>query len=279
MPPHAPPWPPEMNQQPPQDIAVFGATGATGRLLVAELLARGVKVRAVARSATKMREVLPDALREHDGLTVVEASVSELTDDQLSDHLRGCSAAASTLGHTLSFRGVYGKPRRLVADTARRVCDALAARATEDAPPDLTPARFVLMCSAGVRHRGQNEPIPLAQHAVLALLRLLVPPHADNEHAAEYLRTKRPPVSGASGASGASGGSGGVQWAVVRPDGLVDHAAVTPYDVHPSPTRSAIFNAGQTSRINTAHFMADLLTDNPRFAEWEGRMPVVYNRD
>lgn len=250
-----------------QDIAVFGATGATGRLLVAELLSRGVRVRAVARSAEKMRDVLHEALRDHPNLTVIEASVADLTDAQLADHLRGCSAAASTLGHTLSLRGMYGRPRRLVADTARRVCDALAARATEDAP-----ARFVLMCSAGVRHRGQLEPVPLAQRAVLALLRLLVPPHADNEQAAEYLRTRVPSVSEGDPA-------GRVQWAVVRADGLVDHAAVTPYDAHPSPTRSAIFNSGKTSRINTAHFMADLLTDNPRFAEWEGRMPVVYNRD
>lgn len=250
-----------MTNPDPHDIAVFGATGATGRLLVAELLSRGVKVRAVARSAEKMREVLTEALRDHDALTVVEASVADLSDAQLADHLHGCAAAASTLGHHLTLRGMYGRPRRLVADTARRVCDALAAQATED-----VPARFVLMCSAGVRHRGQPEPVPLAQHAVLALLRLLVPPHADNEHAAEYLRTQVP-------------SPGPVEWAVVRPDGLVDHAAVTPYDVHPSPTRSAIFNSGKTSRINTAHFMADLLTDNARFAEWEGRMPVVYNRD
>ena len=250
----------------PKDIAVFGATGATGRLLVAELLRRGARVRAVARSAEKMRAVLPEPLRGHDALTVIEASVSELPDAELADHLRGCSAAASCLGHTLSFRGVYGKPRRLVADTARRVCDALAAQATPDAP-----ARFVLMGSAGVRHRGQKEPIPLAQHAVLALLRLLVPPHADNEQAAEHLRTRVPSVSGGDPA-------GPVEWAVVRPDTLVDHDAVTPYDAHPSPTRSAIFNAGQTSRINTAHFIADLLTDDARFAEWRGQMPVVYNR-
>ncbi|XAM00614.1 SDR family oxidoreductase [Phycisphaeraceae bacterium D3-23] len=243
-----------------QTIAVFGATGATGRLLVAELLARGVRVRAVARSATKMREVLPEPLRDHAGLTVVEASVSELSDAELADYLHGCSAAASCLGHTLSFRGIYGKPRRLVTDTARRVCDALAARATEDAP-----ARFVLMCSAGVRHRGQPEPVPLAQRAVLALLRLLVPPHADNEHAAEHLRTRVDP-------------DGPVRWAVVRPDTLTDHDAVTPYDTHPAPTRSAIFNPGKTHRINVAHFIADLLTDPDTSAQWAGRMPVLYNK-
>jgi len=187
----------------PQDIAVFGATGATGRLLVAELLSRGARVRAVARSAEKMRGLLPEELRDHYALTIIEASVAELTDDQLAEHLRGCTGAASCLGHKLTFRGVYGKPRRLVADTARRVCDVLGAQATPE-----QPARFVLMCSAGVRHRGQNEPIPLAQHAVIGLLRLLLPPHADNEQAAEYLRTHLPPDSDASASGGSdSGGS------------------------------------------------------------------------
>lgn len=252
-----------MKSRNPRDIAVFGATGATGRLLVAELLSRGVPVRAVVRSADKLHDNLPESLREHDGLTVIEASVAQWSDTQLAEHLRGCRGAASCLGHNLTFRGVYGKPRRLVVDTTRRVCAAFAA---DPDRPDALPARFVLMNSAGVPHRGQHEPIPLAQHAVLALLRLLLPPHADNEQAADYLRTSVDPA-------------GPVQWAVVRPDALINHDAVTPYDVCPAPTRSAIFNSGKTSRINVAHFMADLLTDETRWSQWSGHMPVLYNRD
>jgi len=68
-----------------------------------------------------------------------------------------------------------------------------------------------------------------------------------------------------------------IEWAAVRPDGLTDEDEVTPYDVHPSPIRSAIFDAGQTSRINVAHFMAELITDDGMWAEWKGRMPVIYN--
>lgn len=242
----------------PSDIAVFGATGATGRLLVAELLSRGETVRAVVRSA----ERLPIAVREHGGLKIVEGPVSDWTDAQLANHLQGCKAAASCLGHNLTFRGVYGKPRRLVTDTARRVCAALAADGVQDAPAK----RFVLMNSAGVRHRGQNEPIPIPQHAVLWLLRLLLPPHADNEQAAEHLRTRLDPA-------------GPVQWAVVRPDALINHDGASAYDAHPAPTRSAIFNSGKTSRINVAHFMAELLTNDTRWSQWAGQMPVLYNQN
>lgn len=241
------------------DVLVVGATGATGRLLVSELLGRGARVRAIVRAADR----LPDAVRLHDALTVIEAGVAEMGDDELARHLRGCSAAASCLGHTLSVRGVYGRPRRLVADTARRLCAALA----DDPARGDRPARFVLMNSAGVRHRGQPEPISPAQHTALALLRVLVPPHADNERAAEHLRT-----------GVGTAGDAPVQWSVVRPDTLTDAPAVTAYDLHPAPTRSAIFNAGKTHRINVAHFMADLLTDDALWQQWRGKMPVLYNR-
>lgn len=241
----------------PSPIAVLGSTGATGRLLVAELLSRGESVRAVARSADR----LPEDIREHPSLSIVEGSVADWSDEQLAAHLQGCKAAASCLGHNITLRGVFGRPRRLVTDTARRTCAALAT----DPSPDGCPKRFVLMNSAGVRHRGQSEPISLPQRAVVGLIRLLVPPHADNEQAAEHLRTRVDPA-------------GPVQWSVVRPDSLVDHDAVTAYKAHPSPTRSAIFNAGKTSRINVAHFMADLLTQEQTW-QWSGQMPVLYNQE
>jgi hypothetical protein len=64
----------------------------------------------------------------------------------------------------------------------------------------------------------------------------------------------------------------------VRPDTLVDERRVTEVEAHPSPTRSAIFNAGSTSRINVGHFMADLITDDDTWTAWKGQMPVIYNK-
>ena len=65
----------------------------------------------------------------------------------------------------------------------------------------------------------------------------------------------------------------------MRPDGLIDEDAVTEYDVHPSPIRSAIFDAGQVSRINVAHFMAELITNDETWQTWKGQMPVIYSRE
>ncbi|MCK5197273.1 MAG: hypothetical protein KAR21_02925, partial [Spirochaetales bacterium] len=68
-----------------------------------------------------------------------------------------------------------------------------------------------------------------------------------------------------------------VEWVAVRPDNLVNEENVTKYKVYPSPIRSAIFNAGQTSRINVGHFMADLITEENVWNKWKGQMPVIYN--
>ncbi|VVE60271.1 NAD-dependent epimerase [Pandoraea captiosa] len=99
------------------------------------------------------------------------------------------------------------------------------------------------------------------------MVRALVPPHADNEQAADFLRT----VIGHHDPR--------VEWVVVRPDSLTDEPEVTAYETHPSPMRNAIFDAGKTSRINVAHFMADLMTRDDIWCRWRYQMPVIYNGD
>jgi hypothetical protein len=125
----------------------------------------------------------------------------------------------------------------------------------------------VLMNTAGNSNRDLHEPLSFGHRCVIKLLRLLLPPHVDNEKAADYLRT----VVGQDDPA--------IEWAVVRPDTLIDADEVSEYEIHPSPTRSAIFNAGKTSRINVGHFMAELILTNDTWIRWKGRMPVIYNRE
>lgn len=236
-------------------ILVVGATGATGRLLVTELLSRGEKVRVIVRSAEKLSALA----RQHETLTVIEANLLDLSDEELVGHVAGCNAVASCLGHNLTFRGMFGSPRRLVTDATRRLCHAI-----QNSEPDRT-TKFVLMNTSGNINRDLNEKVSVAEHCVLILLRLLVPPHPDNEQAAEFLRTRIGQKNSL------------VEWAAVRPDSLIDKEEVSEYSIHPSPTRSALFNAGKTSRINVAHFMAELITNEEVWEKWKGQMPVIYN--
>lgn len=237
-------------------ILVVGASGATGRLLVEQLLDRGQSVRVIVRSPDK----LPEVFKNHDRLSVTRASVLELSDTEMARHLDGCSAVASCLGHNLSWSGIYGHPRRLVTDATRRLCNVIKSNNSGKT------IKFVLMNTAGNSNRDLQEPISPGQRFVIGLLRLLLPPHVDNEKAADYLRTRIGQHNEA------------IEWAAVRPDNLTSEDQVTEYDVHPSPIRSAIFDAGSTSRTNVAHFMADLITDDDTWNKWKGQMPVIYNR-
>jgi NAD(P)-dependent dehydrogenase (short-subunit alcohol dehydrogenase family) len=237
-------------------ILVVGASGATGRLLVAQLLDRGQSVRVIVRAPDSLSE----AIRHHERLTVIHATVLDLSDAEIAQHVNGCDAVASCLGHNMSFKGIYGHPRMLVTDTTRRLCNAIKANKPEQS------VRFVLMNTAGNSNRDLHEPISFGQRCVIGLVRLLLPPHVDNERAADHLRT------------GIGQKDKSLEWAVVRPDTLINEDQVTEYEVHPSPTRSAIFNAGTSSRINVAHFMADLITNSDIWSRWKGKMPVIYNK-
>ena len=104
-------------------ILVVGATGATGRLLTEELLNRGHTVKVIVRSPDK----LPESIKNHANLSVVQAALLDLSDAELAEHVKGCDAVSSCLGHNLTFKGVYGQPRRLVTDATRRLCQAIRA--------------------------------------------------------------------------------------------------------------------------------------------------------
>lgn len=238
-------------------ILLVGATGATGKLLMQQLVERDFSVRAIVRDKARV----PQDLREHSGVELIEASVTKMTDDQVAAAVKGCSGIACCLGHTLSFKGIYGEPRRLVTDTVRRLSTAAAKDSSSEA------TKFVLMNTTGNRNRDLNEEISFAQKCVIGLIRLLLPPHLDNELAADYLRTHY------------RDDQSKIEWVVVRPDGLIDLDQVSDYETHPSPIRSAIFDAGKTSRINVAHFMAELLSNTTLWQQWQAKMPVIYNRE
>lgn len=236
-------------------VLVVGASGATGKLLVSRLLDLDVHVRAVVRNKSS----LPESISRHERLTVIEGSILEFSDSDIAHHVEGCDAIASCLGHNMNFRGVFGKPRRLVRDTVRRLWKSVCTE-TRD-----VPVKFVLMNTAGNRNMDLSERVSFGEHLILGIIRTLLPPHSDNETAADVLRREvgqQHPC---------------MEWVVVRPDTLIDADEPGGYTAHPSPVRSAIFNPGTTSRINVAYFMAELIRDQEVWHRWKGQMPVIYN--
>jgi len=235
---------------------VVGASGATGMQLVEQLLNQGQHVKVIVRSPEK----LPESWKTNARLQIISASVLELSDKEMNEYTSDCQSIASCLGHNMSWKGVYGEPRKLVTDATIRLCNAIKVNKPK------SPVKYVLMNTTGNRNRDLNEPISFGQKCVIGILRLILPPHVDNEKAADYLRTE------------VGQNNPFIEWAAVRPDGLTDADKVTEYEIHPSPIRSAIFDAGKTSRINVGHFMAALISDNALWNKWKGQMPVIYNK-
>jgi hypothetical protein len=232
-------------------ILVVGASGATGRLIVEQLLHRGVEVSAIVRSL--------DALPDHENLSKIQASVANLTSADMAVHVKDCNAVVSCLGHNLTFKGMFGKPRLLVSDTLQCICTAIKSNNSGDA------VKVILMNTTGNSNRDIPEIPQLSQRIVIAILRVLLPPHLDNEKAADYLRTKIGQNDKA------------IEWVAIRPDALTDEEEITEYDVHASPIRNAIFDSGATSRINVGNFMAELILNESTWVKWKGHMPVIYN--
>lgn len=235
---------------------VAGATGATGKQLVEQLVNMGQTVRVIVRPPGK----IPDTWSSNNNISIIKKSISEISVKEMSNYIKDCQSVASCLGHNLTWKGIYGKPRKLVTNAVSLLCTAIKQNSPEK------PVKFVLMNTAGNRNRDLNEPVSAGQKIVTGLLRLLLPPHPDNEKAADYLRVNIGQQNKF------------IEWVAVRPDTLITEDKVTEYELYPSPVRSALFNPGKTSRINAAHFMAKLIVENDLWKKWKGRMPVIYNK-
>ncbi|MFQ3262034.1 NAD(P)-dependent oxidoreductase [Reinekea sp.] len=236
-------------------VFIAGITGATGRRLAQQLLQRGHTVVAIARS----QGLLTKALLEHPELSLKIGSIGDIPDSELVSLLEGCDAIGCCLGHNLSAKGIWGHPRRLVLDIVKRMYRLALEKSNVD-----KPVRFVLMGSNGVIHPDGQDQNKCADRAVLTALRYILPPHRDNELAAEYLINQNDQK---------------VQWCIVRPVGLIDELEVSPIKVFASAQRGPIFSSDFISRINVAEFMTQLMSNDAVWKEWQGKMPVIYNEN
>ena len=237
-----------------QTVLLVGGTGRTGGRVLQQLLDRGVTVRAVVRSRAK----LPPGAAGNPGLTVVEASLLSLRDEELRQHLRGCDAVISCLGHVLSLAGVFGSPRDLVTRATTRLCRGLEALR----PP--APVKLVLMSSVSVNRPGHLDTRRGAfERAFLRVLCGVLPPARDNQRAADFLLEEIGPDNAF------------VQWAVVRPDSLLA-GDVSEYTLHEGLV-NGLFSPGSTNMANVAHFMCELVTNPKTWADWKCKLPVIVN--
>ena len=237
-----------------QTVLLVGGTGRTGRRVLQQLLDRGISVRAIVRSGRK----LPPDVKGSSNLTVIEASLLSLRDEELQQHLRGCDAVISCLGHVLCLKGIFGPPRDLVTRATMRLCRGVEALQ----PP--APVKFILMSSVSVnRPGGLDTRRGSFERAFLWMLCGVLPPAQDNQRAADFLVEQIGPNNAF------------VQWAVVRPDSLLP-GEVSEYALHEGLVNS-LFAPGSTNMANVAHLMCELVTNPKTWADWKSKLPVIIN--
>ena len=227
-------------------VLVLGATGRCGAACVAALRARGAHVVAVVR---------PGAALAQEVEAVEYAEVSELDATGMARLLDGCDACVCMLGHRLTRDGVFGEPRRLVANATRAVCGA--------APTTPRPLRFVLLSTAGVdAPDGSDEGVRgWVERAFIGALAAALPPYADSVEATSVATSEA---------------CAGVETVVVRPDDLLEGVAPPEGYLALPRLTNGIFDAKTTHIANVGAFVADLLTtDDATWSSWAGRSPFL----
>jgi nucleoside-diphosphate-sugar epimerase len=233
-------------------VLLYGGTGRTGGRVLTLLLERGVTVRAIVRDVAR----LPDGVDGHPLLTTVEADLLGLAPGDLARHLDDCDTVVCCLGHTISVRGIFGRPRDLVTQAVRRTVTAVDVRRSA------APRRLILMSSVSVNQADHADTVRRGgERAFLTAVRALQPPAKDNQAAADFL------------ALGVGPDNPTVEWVVVRPDTL-EPGEASEYRVSPEIVAS-LFRPDHTRMVNVAHFMCELATDPDTWARWQGRMPVI----
>ncbi len=106
-------------------LTIFGASSATGKLLVEKALAAGHHVKAFVRDSAKLGII-------HENLSITAGDA--LNPAQVEDAVRGCDAVLSTLGPK-------GKPAVMAAESTQNIVNAMEKHGVK---------RFVVVSVAGI---------------------------------------------------------------------------------------------------------------------------------
>jgi len=204
--------------------------------------------------------VLSVDIQNHSLVETMTGNINELTDSEMSNLLQDCTTIISCLGHNVTFKGMYGKPRYLVFDAIKRITETIKKDPSKN-------IKLILMSTTAYTNPLSGEKNSIAERMSFSFLMLILPPHRDNVKAANYLVITT------------SDKNKNIDWIAVRPDSLINETEESSYEIYESKVRSPLFNAGKTSRINMSHLMAELAADDAKWNQWRCKTPVIYNKD
>jgi nucleoside-diphosphate-sugar epimerase len=232
---------------------ILGGSGATGKLVVQQLVKRNIQVRMVVRESA----IIPINISDDNTIEIIKGNINDLTVLNIIDLLKDCDSVICCLGHNISIKGIFGPPYKLVSNTVSKIIEALQSLHLKQ--------KFILMSTTAYTNKDIKEKNTFGEKIIFAFLKVLLPPHKDNMLAADYLINN-------------IGSNTEIDWIAIRPDSLFNEEIESEYETHEYKIRSPIFNPGKTSRINVSHFMAELITNNRLWQDWKHKTPVIYNK-
>ena len=185
---------------------VFGASGATGELVVSQLLERNISARIVIReSATILDKIVEDK-----NIEIVKGNINSFSTGKIRELMLDCDSIVCCLGHNISFKGIFGQPHKLVTNAVEKITAAIA---SYDAAK-----KFILMSTTAYTNKNEGEKNTFGEKLVFSLLEIVLPPHKDNILAGDHLVYK-------------VGASEKIEWIAVRPDSLFDEESKSEYEI------------------------------------------------
>ena len=228
------------------------------QLLFSKELQESYDVSVIVRSKGRLLESL-EIKEPPESLKITEASLTEMSKDEIQAHVNKADFIVSCLGHTLDMKGLFGRPYYWVSDTAR-----LLVQCTGENDTSNNKKKFIWMGSDGVAHPDDN-PRSYSESMILWILRHVINPHKDNELVANFFQNECTPQKGI------------VEWVIVRPTDLVDGDTTTSYELHEKPP-GGLFGSASVRRSNVARFMVDLIQKPSLFTQYKFKMPVVHDK-
>jgi uncharacterized protein YbjT (DUF2867 family) len=81
---------------------VLGASGATGKLVVQQLLKKNIQVRIVVRESA----IIPDQIYDDKNIEVIKGNINDFEIAKIKEIVKDCDSVICCLGHNISFKGI-----------------------------------------------------------------------------------------------------------------------------------------------------------------------------
>ena len=124
---------------------VLGASGATGKLVVQQLVKKNIQIRVVARESA----IIPSQISDDKSIEIIKGNINDFEIAKIKDLVKDCDSVICCLGHNISFKGILGPPHKLVSNTVAKIIEALQS-------PNLN-SKFILMSTTAYTNRKTGE--------------------------------------------------------------------------------------------------------------------------